>query len=98
MTQTSTQSLGEAEVEVCYEHIPGQPAGRRGSSTDGPAIADDVIVTGVMINGWEVDRSLFAPALVEKWEALIFEQVLNAGGYSDEQDGYETDAAGTFRG
>jgi hypothetical protein len=69
--QTSLQYLGAVQVEVCFEHIPGEPAGNRWSGTDCPATNDDVVVTGVMIQGEEVDRSFFAPALVEKWENMI---------------------------
>lgn len=73
MTLRSLQSFGEAQVEVCYDYDPGEPEGRRGSATDGPATPASVFVTGVMIQGVEVDRSLFAPQLVEKWEHQILE-------------------------
>ena len=68
---TSLQHLGAAEVLVCFEHVAGEPAGRRQTGTDGPATTDSVIVTGVMLQGEEVDASFFADALVEKWENLI---------------------------
>lgn len=74
---TSLQYLGAAEVLVCFEHIPGEPPGRRGSSTDGPATPDAVAITGVMLNGEEIDASFFAPALVEKWSHLIQLEMLS---------------------
>lgn len=72
---TSLQPFGGINVLVCFEHIPGEPEGKRGSPSDGPATPDSVIVTGVMLQGEEIDASLFAPALVEKWQNLILLEV-----------------------
>lgn len=74
---TSPQYFGALDVLVYFEHIPGEPEGKRGSTSDGPATPDSVIVTGVMLQGEEIDASLFAPALVEKWRDLILMEVRN---------------------
>lgn len=71
MIFTSQKPLGETEVLVTFEYTPVVPAGRRGSPTDSPAEPASVIVTGVMINGVEVDRSFFADGIVQKWERAI---------------------------
>jgi len=72
---TSLQYLGALNVLVCFEHTPGEPEGKRESPSDGPATPDSVIVTGVMLQGEEIDASLFAPALLEKWENLILAEM-----------------------
>jgi hypothetical protein len=68
---TSLQPIGETEVLVCFEYTPAEPEGKRGTTTDCPASPASVAVTGVMLNGEEIDHSFFAPAVVQKWENLI---------------------------
>ena len=77
MTLTSLQPFGSTELLVCFEFDPGEPAGKRGSSSDGPATPATVIVTGALMDGEEQDASLFAPAMVEKWANLILAEKRN---------------------
>lgn len=66
LDRTSAQVLdGDAFVMCTFDYAPAE-LGRTASVT----------VTGVAINGHEVDSSVFAQKVIDKWEADILREVL----------------------
>lgn len=68
---TSLQPLeGELKVLVTFDYTPAE----RGDSTS-PGHPGSVFVTGVTINGHEVDAAVFDRRVLERWEAdLLLER------------------------
>jgi hypothetical protein len=71
MEVTSTQTLGDLSVIVTADYDAGEPAGREGSSWDGPGIPESVVVDFVTINDVQIDRHEFSDRTLRRWEHNI---------------------------
>lgn len=70
--RTSLQTLdGDVQVLCTFDYSRAEK-----QTWHTPGCAASVIVTGVAINGHEVDASVFHPKVIAKWEADILREVL----------------------